>query len=661
MAEVLIDQPIRRVYPDSIVISNVKSKIDNTTTSYTVVVTWYDGTPMDDSKVDEWGIYSKYKATGEYLKINRPNWGDQFLEVDSVSELRTLSSYNQHLIKYGCFKGVRLNGYYEKGDTGSPIDYFITNTSDADNGFSIFALDHIKLFHDFKHFFNVLYAGAKGDNSFDNTDIINRIKNYLISRPAYDRGTIYFPKGTYRYTDLGRTCYENVHWEGELMSLSILQCTTNAICFNQDGQLGDTVAVPMVTDSNVRNLTISGNENTSVIWYQNSIARGRYQNVNLINANPTSGIALLSACQLGMFDNIYCSTNKNDMEFVPKLGLKLIEGFRLGVSIGRATNNTFRNTYWEGTPQGVHIEKGEQNFFIGGSPEANTEWSLQIDQLNKGNLFIGVGFESRNSSYEVLDNGRMSTFINCYSANKVIVGSSSINFTWMNGHMQDLELQNSASNINLSNFYYNHYQKQSPHESYVDLGAINVQVFGVYNRLNGILIPDSKETYNRNSYGERYTVLSSAVGATNVGGIQEFIELNYNGSQTVNFQLSNSSTAFAVGVRKSFRKNTSGVTTIFPAAGVTFNNTTTPVTISEVNEQLIFICTGLNTWRYYRINSNNATPLVKGVFNQSAAVEDSTLPDATDLATAIALVNDLKSRLNAKLLVDRNSKQQSTI
>lgn len=60
------------------------------------------------------------------------------------------------------------------------------------------------------------------------------------------------------------------------------------------------------------------------------------------------------------------------------------------------------------------------------------------------------------------------------------------------------------------------------------------------------------------------------------------------------------------------------------------------------------------------LNAGDATPTEKGVVNQSIAVADVASPDATDLDTALALVNELKAKLNAKLEADRTSGQQAT-
>jgi hypothetical protein len=201
MAEI-VQKPVRSVYKDgSIVVSNVKSKIDNTTTSYSVVNLWYDGTPMNDSKVDQFGIYSKYKPTGEYLRENKPQWGELFLEVDTVEQLRAMTPYNQFLIWIGYYKGVRLGGYYIKGDTPGAIDYFLSSTSQDDDGGSVFIVGNLKFIHDFGGYIDVRYFGA-----FPNVKELDEINTTETEQDNVTRkiqnslnlgGKIYVPVGRY--------------------------------------------------------------------------------------------------------------------------------------------------------------------------------------------------------------------------------------------------------------------------------------------------------------------------------------------------------------------------------------------------------------------------------------------------------------------------------
>ncbi len=73
-----IQKAIITDYPDgSRVMSNIRNKKgipffkDNDTYTATRVVTWFDESPMDDSKVDG-KIYLKHRQSGDYYLINLP-------------------------------------------------------------------------------------------------------------------------------------------------------------------------------------------------------------------------------------------------------------------------------------------------------------------------------------------------------------------------------------------------------------------------------------------------------------------------------------------------------------------------------------------------------------------------------------------------------------
>lgn len=81
-----------------------------------------------------------------------------------------------------------------------------------------------------------------------------------------------------------------------------------------------------------------------------------------------------------------------------------------------------------------------------------------------------------------------------------------------------------------------------------------------------------------------------------------------------------------------------------------------PVTFSVRNPE--FKIKSKNT--VFAESAPNASATLKGVVNQAAAVANVAAADATDLDTAIALVNELKAKLNAKLGADRTAGQQAT-
>ena len=167
------------VYDGQVVISDiVKSKTtvpiysSNETYSATLVTSWYDGSPMDDTKADG-SVYFKLKAlpqgadpdiygqyVGSYFRVNLPKFGETFLEKDTMQAMRDLSPVEVLLLKMGYYKGVKLNGYYAKNDTPVPIEYYLSETTEEDNGVSVISGEGYKLFHDFNGLLNVLYAGA---------------------------------------------------------------------------------------------------------------------------------------------------------------------------------------------------------------------------------------------------------------------------------------------------------------------------------------------------------------------------------------------------------------------------------------------------------------------------------------------------------------------
>lgn len=180
-------------YPDGqVAIHNIRKKRlsipvfgPNETYSATLVNSWWDGTPMDDSKADG-NVYFKLKKLpsgadsglsqyiGSYFKVNLPNSGELFLEKDTMQEMRDLNSTEILLLQMGYYKGVRLNGYYTKGDTPGPIEYRLSDVTTSDDGGSVIEVGSIKLEHDFNGVINLRYYGCRNGSEYDNSDLINK-------------------------------------------------------------------------------------------------------------------------------------------------------------------------------------------------------------------------------------------------------------------------------------------------------------------------------------------------------------------------------------------------------------------------------------------------------------------------------------------------------
>src|SRR5690606_4095904 len=168
-----IQKAILTEYPNdgSVVMSNIrKGKADlpvignNETYSATLVTEWYDGSPMDDSKADG-VVYLKYKGTeypnytGSYFRVNLPNFGELFLEKDTVAQMRALSSTEILLLKMGYYKGIKLNNTEWKIDN--------SDTNSTSNNFTIVIND-------------IRIKKVSKDNSLivDNIDDLNKIDSF---------------------------------------------------------------------------------------------------------------------------------------------------------------------------------------------------------------------------------------------------------------------------------------------------------------------------------------------------------------------------------------------------------------------------------------------------------------------------------------------------
>lgn len=123
--------------------------------------------------------------------------GAEFIEKDTMSDFRSITSKEIESIQKGYYKGVRLNGYYIKGDTPHSVEYYISNTSDSDDGGSIISIGSIK----FESVFvsaNALYWGAKGDRVADDTIPLNNFAKYILNSGKAKTAEC---KGKFKITD----------------------------------------------------------------------------------------------------------------------------------------------------------------------------------------------------------------------------------------------------------------------------------------------------------------------------------------------------------------------------------------------------------------------------------------------------------------------------
>lgn len=156
------------------ILTNLIDPVSKLSVQYSKTLLWYDGTSMTDGKLDSYGIY--VKKDDEYFLKSLGEYG-QVLQKNTMSEMRAMSGLEIFLLQIGYYNSVQLNGYYEDGDTPNSIQYFLSNTTEDDDGGSVIQVSEIKLEHEFKGKINPKYFGTRLDE--DNALIFNHIINYL--------------------------------------------------------------------------------------------------------------------------------------------------------------------------------------------------------------------------------------------------------------------------------------------------------------------------------------------------------------------------------------------------------------------------------------------------------------------------------------------------
>ncbi|GEM_PF-6274697 len=103
---------------------------------------------------------------------------NQFLVKATMAAMRGLSAAEITALQNGTYEGVQLLGYYQKGDTPAPIEYYLSNTSRIDDGGSVVEIQGIKLEHAFGNKIDVRYFGIS-ENLSDNTLYFTNLASYI--------------------------------------------------------------------------------------------------------------------------------------------------------------------------------------------------------------------------------------------------------------------------------------------------------------------------------------------------------------------------------------------------------------------------------------------------------------------------------------------------
>ncbi|GAA4180752.1 hypothetical protein [Sphingobacterium ginsenosidimutans] len=594
---------------------------------------------------------------------------NQFLIKDTMVDMRGLSACEILALQSGCCAGVELLGYYEKGDTPTPIIYSLSTTLLADNGGSIVETGGIKLEHQFIEHVNALYFGVSVSLT-DNAARLAVFFDYLKENKALE-GIL--PIGTIAYSQTLNFVFEGAKLRGQGKG-TILKFTGSADkAFEIDAFKGGTETTQFINNITISDIVFSGNANTTITLYLRGIARSKFSNVWVGDGkNSSDGYGwYLASVQLTQFLGCGCSKYLTPMTSVPYAGIFIGLGQRGSITAGNSTNNTFYQNYFEGLGIGVLMSQADENTFIGGSAEANSVYGIVVGKDCKVNTFIGVGLEA--NPVDVSDSSSYSTYTNCYFGNILRIGSTAKQISVVGAMIGRIEIQDGARYIEIKNSVYNRFKNGA--KGIVDLGErtsfVNVEDFDSEKFIKQNIEIDGTVASDSYKVKEKNDILTPINSINPIGGFSPIIVkeaapfwptlgVALGVDRTGNFNDTNSISSFRI-----YSKSN---------------------TLDELYFTKKLFGTGAITdWSPLRrlIHDNNlATTTVKGIVSQSAVVANvvasnsakSVLNDAADLATSVALVNDLKSKynqavdlinelkaqVNTKLQSDRASGQQAS-
>lgn len=661
---------------------------------------------------------------------------NQILIKNTLLEMRNLSTSEIEGLQGTApvYTGVKLLGYYKKGDTPAPIIYYVAETDPgSDNGGSVVEVGGIKLLHDFGKRIDIRYFGAVGNNLNDDTNSIKNAALYCAGIPY--KPELYFPGGfifvakdtLYIDSGIDIVMESTISYKGPKDRPALIVGSEDSKIFFAK------LKINITATSNRSDWT---NEDYKGIILRNCsscdihIVQASFFTTNVECIGVKTGF-VYNEIKLGDISNgkIALVLNSNDKGWCNEnnwYGGKISvasavnpDKSRYGIVIKsndkyRQNNNVFYKTSIELNKNYltssaleavcVVIENGRHNEWISMRDELNSKTvrTLNDSFCNRVQAGFSEPFARYDNRVEDLGNYPSTIFTtNIQAANQELgwplLNLSSLRsyFTQYSGEKVSakapLRLQNSTSsnptaaidNITLTEKYVeiaygagvgvrldtSIRKRFNVALGYTDTNHIG-RLYLVCRDADMMIIPNPKplvkisgryEIYESTQFGGHTVALGTgALVDRDPGNIMQFFAVDdsvkyvdlfissYQApAQIKSFQIFSLDGQSSVLPYKEFDSKLSEIMPI----GVTYNG---DFVLSSTGQQLGWKLSG-GVWKEI---GGNATASSKGFVNQSAAITNSLQPDAVDLNSAIALVNELKEKLNAKFEADRASGQQ---
>lgn len=317
----------------------------------------------------------------------------------------------------------------------------------------------------------LLEGYAEGDvrnfNVFpdEGVDLTDKLKYVWALRKKLRDATV-FPAGVFEYIDLGKITPRRCGWFGVPNMGTIFKCNNieaGHVALDIDAW-PDPVNPnqPFIDGFTLSGIHVEANANASAAISIQGLARSHFDDVTAWGGSPLTGSGIiLKASSLNQFDRLMCSKYRNlagQTVNVPQYGITITTGYRAGAFQGSPSNNLFNNMYMEGVPRGCNMLYGDQNTFLGGSCEANSDYGLSEAQGCRYNSYRGMGNENLNATTgDFIMRGHYSVMDGCYGSQRVVIGAGARGITICRGYYELIEIQTNAVNSCVHDVTVNHW------------------------------------------------------------------------------------------------------------------------------------------------------------------------------------------------------------
>ena len=666
--------------------------------------------------------------------------GQEFIECDTVDDLRNLDARQIWAIQNGYYKGVTLNGYYTEGDTPASIDYYLSETEEEDDGGSVFEVSGIKLEHKFVGEINLSYFGLRvGTDVLDNHERVNKALVYSSSHGVLP---ITSPSGNYDFYNTIQVMVSLTSISGEDLANTTWWYNGNDTFIEIKSPLGSGLQGIKIRKIRFRdrlgegNIALSFNKvRASIfddieIWGSTSLTgwhtAGLYIDGDQLDGSWNNKFKNLRCCNMDGYGHLLRTTQNNAVFFLNASTENCGRSTGVMTWICGGNGISFIDSHFENFNVAIRASPYDSSFFLRNLNIINCYFEPNKDDNdNRCVLISSYDIEGNNRATNIIGlnidggywNGHNSTYLIEVDYQNGNVLNGIIRFPYYRGATgsflksstagERLKIEGRANDVPLLE----------------DGGASNSYVV---ENSNGYDIIRNINRFKTTAPGDRYYKIENQLSYLIINSTQELPAESIYTTVRTNPTSENITLTLPplseLGLENEFfifkRDSNEFTVTIQPASGNQFNTplptSRTPNILKKAGSYIRVIKDTTAGWRiidsgvltinssvvnrnepnglrtgdsgtlYFETDNNDnvvdlhlktltddnqnwisiipkeATPTVKGLVNQSAAEANITTADAADESEAIALVNELKAKINAILTSDRASGQRAT-